>query len=246
MAGRRDDFCRGWGPGLATVEPITAACFLAAGAGCFALDGRVPHRCQRPRLACGRTRRVCNRPKYMTGFAPWLWDLLAPRGAPPGTGSLHFSMSTSDGGRVRLRWRCIGTASRSVAPLAGSLVGVIAAVALLGYAFGTGNSTPCRGSNRSRYRRRFACCSCPSAFCPARSRMAEDLAEVGTRHAGVGRPLARGRLHVGAGPVGRAWSSRATRFVQTVARLPIKLRYSSTVSWPRGAHCSKPLPRHRF
>ncbi len=145
----------GWGPGLATMKPITAACFLAAGA-VLALDGRIPHRAVH---GLGWLLSVLGAfaiAQDLTGFAPWLWDLLAPRGTLPGAGSQHFSMSTSTAVAFTLAGVALAQRRGPLVPITGSLVGVIAAVALLGYAFGSGELYSLPG---------FESISLPTALC---------------------------------------------------------------------------------
>ena len=137
------------------MKPITAACFLAAGA-VLALDGRIPHRAVQ---GLGWLLSVLGAfaiAQDLTGFAPWLWDLLAPRGTLPGAGSQHFSMSTSTAVAFTLAGVALAQRRGPLVPITGSLVGVIAAVALLGYAFGSGELYSLPG---------FESISLPTALC---------------------------------------------------------------------------------
>lgn len=127
----------GWNTVFALMKPITALGFLAAG---FALAIE-PHSKDRLRKFTGwaiASIGLLSLVQNLTGFAPALWDGLAPAGTPAGTGSVDLRMSSATAAGFILAGFAQASPLTSVSrPVLGSLLAMLAMTALLGYAFGT-------------------------------------------------------------------------------------------------------------
>ena len=147
----------GWGPGLATMKPITAACFLAAGA-VLALDGRIPHRAVHGLGWLVSALGAFAIAQDANGVCALALGLASTSRHPAGSWISTFQHVHVDGSRIHARWRCISAASRST----GANHRLARGRNCCGRSAGLrvrerGTLLPAGFRIRSRYRRHFAC-----------------------------------------------------------------------------------------